>query len=93
LKANITIDQLVLNGFNIDDGRKMVEGIRHELSVLLERNRLPESSEKNILIQIASRSVDTKTGSDPEAVGSAVARSIFQVIQGRFAPNENTNSR
>jgi hypothetical protein len=93
LKANITIDQLDLDGFDAADSGRMVEGIRHELSVLLEGNRLPESFEENTIIQIASRSVDTKTGSDPEAVGSAVARSIFEVIQARFASHENTNSQ
>jgi hypothetical protein len=80
MKINVTIDKLVLYGFEQNyDRKKLGSAIENELKQLFRQNNLPSlTNQHKSIYEIAGGSLTTTTtNSNPTMIGGKIARSLY----------------
>ncbi len=81
-RVNIEIDELVLDGFNLQDGKLTGLVLEQELSSLILKNGLDiNTASNNRDIHINSISVDATSNFSPRALGSELARALYAELK------------
>ena len=84
MKVEVQIGELVLEGFNFHDQRRIASAMRNELSRLVRENDLPQRLERNY-----DRSVSSFTpppfampqDGNPRRIGVEIARSVYKSLR------------
>lgn len=81
MKVRINIAELILNGFDYHDGKRIAAAIEHELARLIREKGLPDGLDGE-MAKINAGSFDVKQG-NARAVGGDIARAIYRALSDR----------
>ena len=94
MKINIRIANLVLQGFDYHDHKRINFALEQELTTLIRENGLPSGlSEGAEISQIDAPSFNIPADSNPKIIGSEVARSMYRAWQTHYSKSKVTHHK
>jgi hypothetical protein len=84
MKIQLKIGELVLEGFNYHDHRRIGTAMQLELTRLISKNGLPERERNNlrkVVLLIDAGSFQVPTDMNPRTIGSRVGYSVYKGLR------------